>query len=285
MPSARTPGRWPYKAGKPARTRRVIRVKDEAAPRGVARKVEAEPWRPTPLQSRLALAGLLVSCLFAAAFWAYRSPYLTVDHVTVRGTQQIPPEQITRAAGLDGDSAIGLDIDGARERVAALPKVRSVTVQRHGWSGVEITVEERVPWGSWQINGVNVPIDIDGHVLDGVAAPEGSPVIVEVEPQRSINPGDVLDAGAIQLAARLLKESDKTLGRPVAALVYRQSSGLTAVLGPPEVEGKAIWVTFGDVRDYEYKIATLYVLLQQVRDKDLALNAVDLRFGDRVSFN
>lgn len=286
MPSARTPGRWPYRAAQPARSKRVVRVKQEETPRGVQRRDEMpEPWRPTPRQSRLALASLLGLCLFAAGLWAYHSPYLTVNNVTVRGATQIAPEQIAAASGLEGESALGLDTEGARLRVAALPKVRSVTVERKGWTSVEITVEERVAWGSWQINGVNVPIDADGYVLDGAPAPDGSPVIVEVEPQRVVNAGDRLDPGAVGLAVRLMKESETAFGRPVAALVYRQSSGLTAVLGAQDIDGKALWVTFGDSRDYDYKVATLYVLLEQAKQKDLALNAVDLRFGDRVSFN
>ncbi len=285
MPSPRTPGHWPYRAAKPSRSRRVVRVKDDA-PRGVHRPQDAPPpWRPTPLQSRAALGGLLVASLFAAALWMYHSPYLTVDDVTIRGASEIPAHQIAAAAALDGDSAFGLDIEGAERRVAALPKVRSARIERHGWTGVEIFIEERTPWGSWQINDVNVPIDIDGYVLDGGPAPDGSPVIVEVQPERVINAGDRLDPGAVQLAARLMKESQTAFGRPVLALVYRQSAGLTAVLGSPDIDGKALWVTFGDSRDYDYKVASLYVLLEQAKQQDLALNAVDLRFGDRLSFN
>ena len=191
----------------------------------------------------------------------------------------------TGDAGLLDDSTFGLDLVGAEQRVEALPEVRDATVVKTDWNSVRITVEERVVWGSWQMNGVNVPIDIDGYVLDGPPAPEGSPVIVEVEPQRAIKAGDRLDAGAITLADRLLRESDTAFGRPVQALLYRQSAGLTVILGAPDVDGTALWVTFGDSRDYDYKVAALYVLIQQARDADVALNVVDLRFGDRLSFN
>jgi hypothetical protein len=57
------------------------------------------------------------------------------------------------------------------------------------------------------------------------------------------------------------------------------------VLSGQDIEGKAVWVTFGDSRDYDYKIAALYNLLEQAKEQHLALNAVDLRFGDRLSFN
>jgi hypothetical protein len=202
----------------------------------------------------------------------------------VNGTATLRPQQVRAAAGLDGQSTFALDIDGARARVAALPKVRSVTVTKQGWNAVSIAVEERVAWGSWQINGVNVPIDIDGYVLDGAPAPDGSPTIVEIEPQRVINTGERLDTGAVQLAARLTRESDTALGRKVLALVYKQTSGLTAVLSGSETDDRPLWVTFGDSRDYDYKIAALYVLIEQAKESDLSLNAVDLRFGDRLTF-
>jgi hypothetical protein len=237
------------------------------------------------MQARLVLLAAVVSMAAAGAWWAYHSPYLTVQNVNVVGATSIPADEIRSAADLDNHSTFGLDLTGAEQRIEAMPKVRDATVTKLGWDTVRISVEERVPWGSWQINGVNVPIDIDGHVLDGAAAPEGAPVIVEVEPKQAISAGDRLDAGAITLADRLLRESDTAFGRYVQALLYRQSAGLTVILVAPDVDGKAIWVTFGDSRDYDYKVAALYVLMQQAKEQDLALNIVDLRFGNRLSFN
>jgi cell division protein FtsQ len=262
-----------------------VKAKEEA-PRGVLRHEEAapKPWI-TPLQARLVLLAAFISVTAAGVWWAYHSPYLTVQTVNVVGATSVPADEVRAAAGLDGDSALGLDISGAEERIEAMPKVRNATVTKLGWDTVRITIEERVPWGSWQIDGVNVPIDIDGYVLDGAPAAEGLPVIVELEPKQVVAGGDRLDPGAIELADRLLRESTTSLGRPVQALLYRQSAGLTVILGATDADGKAIWVTFGDSRDYDYKVAALYVLMQQARVQDLALNIVDLRFGNRLSFN
>jgi hypothetical protein len=176
-------------------------------------------------------------------------------------------------------------LPAAEARVEALPKVFDATIEKDGWTGVTITVEERTAWGNWQIDGVNVPIDIDGYVLDGPPAPEGAPVILEVEAQRALHEGDRLDPGAVQLAARLVDEAETAFGRRVLVLAYRREAGLTVALSSTDINGKPVWVTFGDSRDYDYKIASLYVLLEQAKERDLALNAVDLRFGDRLSFN
>jgi hypothetical protein len=284
MPDARTPAKWPYGAAKPGRTRRVIKTR-EPEQRGVQRR-EKTPPQPfiTPGQARLVVLAAMLSAVLAGAWWAYHSPWLTVQKVTVNGAVTLTPEQVRAAAGLDGQSTFALDVDGARARIGALPKVRSVSVTKRGWNAVSIDLEERVPWGSWQINDVNVPIDIDGYVLDGAPAPDGSPVIVEIEPQRVINTGDRLDPGAVQLASRLTRESQTAFGRTVKALVYKQNSGLTAVLSGSETDDQPLWVTFGDSRDYDYKVAALYVLIEQARESDVALHTVDLRFGDRLTF-
>ncbi len=285
MPAARTPGRWPYRAAKPVRRRRVIKAPHDA-PRGVRPLTGgAAGFRITRLQARMAAGAAAAFMLASAGWYAYHSPWLTVSHVTIAGTSQVTPEQVQAAAQLRGESVFGLNLKAAQERITALPKVRSATVKKTGWNSVTVTVEGRVPWGSWQINGVNVPIDVDGYVLDGPAAPAGSPVIVEVDPRRVLKAGDRLDPGTVQLAARLVKESETAFGRRVRALVYRQTSGLTAVLSGAAADDHAIWVTFGDARDYDYKVAALYVLLERAQEDDLALNAVDLRFGDRMSFN
>lgn len=285
MPDARTPGRWPYRAAKPGRRRRVVKVRDDGQ-HGVQRRTPRDPRiRVSRTQARIAFAAAVLSLLAWTAWWGYHAPWVTVQHVTVSGASQLTPQQVQAAAGIDGASVFGLDLKAAQARVAALPKVRSATVAKHGWNSVTIDVQERTAWGSWQMNGVDVPIDADGYVLDGQAAPQGAPVIQEVDPRHVLNAGDRVDPGAVQLAVKLVHDSDAAFGRKVLALIYRQNAGLTAVLSGSEVDDHALWVTFGDSRDYDYKVAALYVLIEQARQEDLPLNAVDLRFGDRLSFN
>lgn len=284
MPSARTPSKWPYRAAKPARKRRV--VKTDEAPRGVQkREAHAPSAIISPGQGRMLLLAMLLFGLVAAAWWFLQSPYTTLQDIEVNGISQLSEQQIRETAAIGGASTFRVDLAAAEERLEALPKVSNATIEKHGWTAATITIEERTPWGSWQINGVNVPIDVEGYVLDGVAPAEGAPVIVEVDPQRVIKAGDRLDPGAIQLAARLVSESQRAFGRTVVTFAYRQSAGLTVVLSGADIDSPPVWVTFGDSRDYEYKTAALYVLLEQAKEANLKLSSVDLRFGSRLSFN
>ena len=290
MSDARTPGKWPYRAAKPARMRRVIKLRENAARQGASHGVQRRE-KPQPrfvitrLQARLALALAVFAMIATGGWYAYHSPWLTVQRVTVTGTSKLSEDQVRSLAHLDGVSGFSVDTAGAQARIAALPEIRSATVTQNGWNAVAIKVEERVPWGSWQINGIDVPIDVDGYVLAAPALRAGSPVILEIDPQRVINIGDRLDPGAVQLAARLVRESQTAFGRDVLGLVYRQSSGLTVVFSGATVDEHAVWVTFGDSRDYDYKVGVLYALFEQAKQTELDVSVVDLRFGDRLSFH
>ena len=118
MPGARTPGKWPYRAEKPGRSRRVIKTRD-GAPRGVHRKTAPPPrFRITRLQARVAFAAAVLVMLASAGWWAYHAPWVTVRQVSISGTSQVSPEQVRAAAGLDGSSVFRLDLESAQARVA-----------------------------------------------------------------------------------------------------------------------------------------------------------------------
>lgn len=284
VPAPSNRAKWPYRAAQPVRSRRVVKA-PARTPRGV-RSTQPEPprFRITRLQARVAFVAALALMLVSAGWWSFHSPLLTITHVSVSGADRLTPSRVRAAAAVEGDSVFGLDLHAAEARVGALPEVKSASVRKDGRNGVAITIEERTPWTAWTMNGVNVAIDDEGYVLDG-QPPEGVPAIIELEPQRVLKPGDRVDPGAIELASRLVRESETVLGRRVELMAYRQESGLTVLLSGAEVNGDPLWVTFGDSRDYDYKVAALYVLMEQARDEDLELNSVDLRFGDRLSFN
>ena len=83
---------------------------------------------------------------------------------------------------------------------------------------------------------------------------------------------------AIALARRIFQESPRFLGEGVFELEYRPDVGVTAVFE------NGMRVTFGDERAYEYKIAVLANLLDQLAATRYTPRAVDLRFGERVTY-
>ena len=80
------------------------------------------------------------------------------------------------------------------------------------------------------------------------------------------------------LAKRIFKESPRFLGESVELLEYRPEVGVTVVFHG------GMRVTFGDERSYEYKVAVLAELLDNLSVQGKAPKAVDLRFGERVTY-
>lgn len=225
---------------------------------------------------RLALPVVVLLLAMAGGWWLYRSPPLSIRGVAVEGNVVLPPDGLREIAGLDGQSLVRPDFDGARERLLALPMVKEAEVSRDWPFGARITIVERTPWGVWQVGGLRYAVDEEGVVLD-LPPPEGAPVVVQSDATQPLRAGDRVDTGAVAVARELVASAEQTVGRPVVALEFSQASGLTAVL-----DGD-LRVTFGDARGYEFKLAALFAVLQRAEEQGLSVHRVDLRFGDRVA--
>lgn len=141
-----------------------------------------QSWRPL-------LVGLGVAVLIAALGWVvFFSSLLAADKVTVKGTESLTVDEVLAQADVDlGTPLIRLDVDGIRERVAELPAVESVEVQRSWPSTVVIDIIERTPLvaihhlGSWWV------MDGDGVIFRETGAREKDLPIVAM---RASSDGD-----------------------------------------------------------------------------------------------
>jgi cell division protein FtsQ len=216
--------------------------------------------------------------LASGAFWLLRSPYLTVQNVRIAGADTLDRSAVVEISGLMGQSMLRLDLTQARKRLLEIPQVRSVSVKRQLPNAVVITLEERVPWGFWNVGGRDYPIDREGVVLAAGAPSTAMPRIIESGVDRTMGPGDRVDPDAVALAERISREAPQALGRSVRELEYRAGVGVTVVF-----EG-GMRVTFGDDRAYEYKMAVLSRLLDQLNTQGVRPRGIDLRFGARATF-
>jgi cell division protein FtsQ len=201
-----------------------------------------------------------------------------VQEVRIQGTETLDRSALIEISRLEGRSLFGLPVNGARNRLLALPQVKSVSIERDWPDGVTITIEERVPAAFWSVNGQDYVVSAEGYVLGG-GAPDGpAPRIVEVASERTLAPGDLVHPDAIALAQRIFEESPRFLGESVELLEYRTGVGVTAVFHG------GMRVTFGDERSYEYKVAVLAELLDELSRQGTVPETVDLRFGERVTY-
>lgn len=240
------------------------------------RKTNAPPLRNG--RGRLLLRALPVLLVGLATYALLHSSWLTVQRVSVVGAQNLDAAALAEASGLRGESMFSLPLAEARERLLAIPQVKDVSFSRSWPQRVIVRVRERQPVAFWSVAGHDHPVDAEGFVL-AAGAPDGpGPRVVETDAARVLGPGDRVHPDAVALALRIYREAPRFLGQSVAELEYRPEVGVTAVFE------NGMRVTFGDERAYEYKVAVLSKLLDQLAARRYTPRAVDLRFGERVTY-
>jgi cell division protein FtsQ len=259
----------------------------------------APTWSPKALGVRQAPPGqrrrrrrwtllLFVTLLVLIAgglLWTSQSPFFEIDTVTVEGAQTLDPQELADISGLQGQNIFRAGVGAAKERLLALEMMKSVSISRRWPDGMHITVEERQPWGYWQIDAVRYVIDTDGLIMYRVLPPEGAPIVLDLtgEQRGELEPGDRVDRDAVRLVQRLIEAVPSVLGWTPTSFQFRNEDGVTAIL-EGEPNGGILRAVFGDGRDLDYKLSVLSALLQRTQAEGRQVHSVDLRFGERVSF-
>ena len=225
------------------------------------------------------LALFPVAVVAGITYAALQSPLLTAQDVRVRGVDMLDSAALIEISGLKGKSLLNLPVEEARERLLAVPQVRSVRISKTFPQTVTLNIEERRPVAFWSVGGRDYVVDIDGYVLNAGVPSVPAPRLVEPDSARVMGPGDRVHPDAVTLALRLMEESPRFLNQDVVTIEYRQDVGVSAVFA------NGMRVTFGDERSYDFKVAVLTKLLERLSAQGLAApRAVDLRFGERVTY-
>lgn len=117
-------------------------ISDRRPRRTVARRPSGRSVR---LRTVL-IGGAGVVAVLALIAVAWLTPLLSVRTVAVVGNDSIPREQVVELLGVtEGKPLLQVDTAAAAQRVASIPRVASVRVQRVYPSTVRVTVSERAP--------------------------------------------------------------------------------------------------------------------------------------------
>ncbi len=252
--------------------------KDRSPRRRPETTTSPKPRASRGVRWRLVLAIIPLLVVAGATYAAVRSPYLTVQEIRVEGATTLDAASVADLSNLTGSSMLTLPTGQARDNLLAIPAVKAVSFDR-GWpQTVTIKIEERVPVAFWSVGGYDYAVDEEGVVL-AAGTPNGpAPRIVEQVQGKTLTPGDRVHPDAVAFARRIMAESPRFLNESVEMLEYRAGIGVTVVFHG------GMRVTFGDERSYEYKIAVLSELLDNLTRQGVAPKAVDLRFGERVTY-
>ena len=225
---------------------------------------------------------LVVPIVFAGlgTYVVINSSLLRVQDIEITGAQTLDTAELGDITGLKHQSMLMLDVDAAYKNILSLPQVKSVSMERNWPNGVTLHITEREPVALWSVGGRDYAVAEDGTVLAGGAPSGPAPHVVEPDSNRVMGLGDRVHPDAIALAMRVFKESPSFIGQGVQQLEYRPDIGVTAVFQ------NGMRVTFGDERAYDYKVAVLSNLLDQLAStKQRPPRSVDLRFGERVTYD
>ncbi len=91
---------------------------------------------------------------------------LAIGEISLSGQTLTSEQAIFNALGIaPHTSTLGFDVEEARQRIAALPAVASVTVRKTYPGDVSVTIVEKEPVARWRVDGVTFLIDGRGDQI------------------------------------------------------------------------------------------------------------------------
>jgi len=244
----------PAESERTPRTERARRTTSSRRPRSEAERRAEEPdERRSPTRGRYLarrwMALLVVLTVVAVAYLVMFTSLLGVRSVEVIGVKEIPKDAVLKAAAIEqGTPMVRLDAEEAAARVAALPRVFEVVVERSWPSTVEILVTERTPVAVLMVGAAAHLVDRTG--LDYAKAktrPPGLPTLAIT----GVGPDDPATKAAVTVLGAIPKQ--------LKVQVTQVSAGTPGDVRLTLSDGRV--VKWGDARENARKAAVLAPLL------------------------
>ncbi len=91
---------------------------------------------------------------------------LAIGEIFITGQTLTGEQAIFDALGVEPHtSTFGFDVEAARQRIAELPAVASVTVRKTYPGDLIVTVTEKVPVARWKVDGITFVVDATGEQI------------------------------------------------------------------------------------------------------------------------
>ncbi len=110
--------------------------------------------------------GSMVSTLGGIAQGNFAQAGLAIGEISITGQTLTSEQQVFDALGIEPRmSTLAFDVEAARQRIAELPAVDSVTVRKTYPGDVYVDIVEKVPVARWRVDGITFVIDADGEQI------------------------------------------------------------------------------------------------------------------------
>ncbi|WP_345496930.1 cell division protein FtsQ/DivIB [Nocardia callitridis] len=163
---------------------------------------------------------------------AWFTPVLAVRTVHIEGVAAVPEQQVRDLVRIPSNlSILRVDTDPIARRVASIPKVRSVRVQRAFPSTVRVTVVERTPVLYFDAPDGTHLIDSEGVEFAVEAPKEGVAKLVTEHPGGADPATKAAVAVVSSLPRTLAGQVDEVAARSVSDVSLNLTDGRTVLWG------------------------------------------------------
>ena len=89
-----------------------------------------------------------------------------IGEISISGQSLTGEQAIFDALGVEPHtSSVSFDVEAARQRIAELPSVKTVSVRKVYPGDLNVTITEKVPVARWRVDGVTFVVDADGEQI------------------------------------------------------------------------------------------------------------------------
>jgi cell division protein FtsQ len=115
------------------------------------------------MRSPIATGGI---ALFGLAQGQLGHTAFAIGEISISGQALTSEQAIFDALGVEPHvSSVSFDVEAARQRIAELPSVATVSIRKVYPSDVIVSITEKVPVARWRVDGVTFVIDGDGEQI------------------------------------------------------------------------------------------------------------------------
>ncbi|HAL61601.1 MAG TPA: hypothetical protein DCP08_04230 [Chloroflexi bacterium] len=232
--------------------------------KGMARRRISLPWLGRRRVKALSLS--LLGVLTVITVYLFASYDFYVFDISVEGNEAVSSEEILEASGVEGYSIFFIDPQKVAKAVTSLPDVAEAEVRCRLPNRLSIKVRERQAYLIWLSGEESYYLDREGFVLSPRHQTSLSLTLKDLG-------GGSLRAGD-RINPQILEATNiySSLLPQVKGFDYSQTYGLAFTTE----EGEKVHLGTGE--DAQAKVALLYALKEQLKEKGIKAVVIDLRF-------
>ena len=221
----------------------------------------------------LAFVALPVVLLVALIFMASRAvqTFFPVRSVVITGNEHLTDDELKDMAGIGKDENLfRMSSSKISSKLAASPWIRSVAVRKEFPDRLLIQISEAEPFALLDMKGKLFIVDDRGSMLE-----ELRDIAVPFLPVILSNPYQEKEAFLEAITfARAIKNTGLLSGKDRIEIISHKPQELSV-----NVDGMVVKVGAGE---YEDKLARLADIEQEIKQRNIAVDFIDLRFANRV---